>query len=134
MNDSWVINPTCEEIIKPHQFVAGNDAIGMVEAGCEEVDEADLVAVGGPRCDQKQVEVIKRGLRSGVSKMEFVNLPDQVVAKIKARFADDIASASAVQDKTTLRRYCVGYRKSPAFARLRFSRPRRSDGGFGQGL
>ena len=42
-----MVNPTYEEIdLSPiNLVVAGTrDAIGMVEAGCEEVDEADIIA------------------------------------------------------------------------------------------
>ena len=107
VDGSWVVNPTYEEMeLSPvNLVVAGTaDAIGMVEAGCEEVDEADIIAglEVAHEAIKKQCEVISAwAAQMGKPKMEFVErLPDQLlVDKIKARFAGEISEASAVLDK-----------------------------------
>ncbi len=103
----WVVNPTYEQIDQSpvNLVVAGTaDAIGMVEAGCEEVDEADIIAglEVAHEAIKKQVEVIRQWASEvGVPKMEFTEkLPDQLfMDKIKARFAGEIVQASSVLDK-----------------------------------
>jgi polyribonucleotide nucleotidyltransferase len=107
VEDSWVVNPTYEEMEQSpiNLVVAGTaDAIGMVEAGCEEVDESDIIAglEVAHEAIKKQCEVIKAwAAEVGVPKMEFVErvADPQLVDKIKARFAGEIAAASAVLDK-----------------------------------
>jgi polyribonucleotide nucleotidyltransferase len=107
VNGSWVVNPTFEEIDQSpvNLVVAGTyDAIGMVEAGCEEVDEADIIAglEVAHEAIKKQVEVIRAwAAEVGVPKMEFAEkVPDrQLMDKIKARFASEIEQASNVLDK-----------------------------------
>ncbi|HLA82515.1 MAG TPA: polyribonucleotide nucleotidyltransferase [Thermoleophilia bacterium] len=104
---SWVVNPTYEEIERSpiNLVVAGTaDAIGMVEAGCEEVDESEVIAglEMAHEAIKKQVAVISAwAAEIGVPKMEFVErLPDPLlVDKIKDRFGAEIAAASAVLDK-----------------------------------
>jgi polyribonucleotide nucleotidyltransferase len=107
VDGSWVINPTYEEIDQSlvNLVVAGTaDAIGMVEAGCEEVDEADVIAglEVAHEAIKKQVEVIRIwGAEVGVPKMEFAEKqPDRLLMdKIKARFGGEIVEASNVLDK-----------------------------------
>jgi len=107
IDGSWVVNPTYEEIeLSPvNLVVAGTaDAIGMVEAGCEEVDEADIIAglEVAHEAIKKQTEVISTwAAQIGKPKMQFEErLPDQLLMdKIKARFGGEISQASAVLDK-----------------------------------
>ena len=107
IDGAWVVNPTYDEIDQSpvNLVVAGTaDAIGMVEAGCDEVDEADIIAglEVAHEAIKKQVEVIRRWASEvGVPKMEFAEkLPDQLLMdKIKARFAGEIVQASSVLDK-----------------------------------
>ena len=107
IDGAWVVNPTYEEIDQSpvNLVVAGTaDAIGMVEAGCDEVDEADIIAglEVAHEAIKKQVEVIRQWASEvGVPKMEFAEkLPDQLLMdKIKARFAGEIVQASSVLDK-----------------------------------
>jgi polyribonucleotide nucleotidyltransferase len=104
---SWVVNPTYEEIEKSpvNLVVAGTaEAIGMVEAGCDEVDEADILAglEVAHEAIKKQAAVISAfAAEVGAPKMEFVEkLPDQLLMdKIKARFGAEITQASSVLDK-----------------------------------
>jgi polyribonucleotide nucleotidyltransferase len=103
----WIVNPTYEqsEMSPINMVVAGTaDAIGMVEAGCEEVDEADVLAglEVAHEAIKKQVEVIRVwAAEIGKPKMEFpAKLPDQaLMEKIKSRFAGAIEQASNVLDK-----------------------------------
>ena len=98
VDGSWVVNPTYEEIDQSpiNLVVAGTaDAIGMVEAGCEEVDEADIIAglEVAHEAIKKQCEVIRAwAAEVGKPKMEFAEkLADQLLMdKIKARFAGEI--------------------------------------------
>jgi polyribonucleotide nucleotidyltransferase len=107
VDGSWVINPTYEEIEKSpvNLVVAGTaEAIGMVEAGCEEVDEADILAglEVAHEAVKKQAEAVRAwAAEVGKPKMEFAEkLPDQsLVDKIKARFGGEIEQASNVLDK-----------------------------------
>jgi len=107
VDGSWVVNPTYEEIDQSpvNLVVAGTaEAIGMVEAGCDEVDEADIVAglEVAHEAIKKQVEVIRAwAVEAGVPKMEFAEkLPDRLLMdKIKARFGGEIERASNVLDK-----------------------------------
>ncbi len=107
VDDSWVVNPTYEEIDQSpvNLVVAGtSEAISMVEAGCEEVDETDIIAglEVAHEAIKKQVEVIRSwAAEVGVPKMEFAErLPDRLLMdKIKARFGVEIEEASNVLDK-----------------------------------
>ncbi|MCE5254752.1 MAG: polyribonucleotide nucleotidyltransferase [Actinomycetia bacterium] len=107
VDDGWIINPTYEEIDQSpvNLVVAGTaEAIGMVEAGCEEVGEADMLEglQVAHEAIRKQVEVIRAwATEAGVPKMEFAEkLPDSLlVDKIKARFGAAIEQASNVLDK-----------------------------------
>ena len=95
VDGSWVVNPTYEEIDQSpvNLVVAGTaDAIGMVEAGCDEVDEADIIAglEVAHEAIKKQVEAISAwAAEVGKPKMEFAErLPDRLLMdKIKARFS-----------------------------------------------
>ncbi len=107
LDGSWVVNPTYEEIDQSpvNLVVAGtSEAISMVEAGCEEVDETDIIAglEVAHEAIKKQVEVIRSwAAEVGVPKMEFAErLPDRLLMdRIKARFAVEIEEASNVLDK-----------------------------------
>ncbi len=107
VDGEWVINPTYDEIDRSpiNLVVAGTaDAIGMVEAGCEEISEADIVAAleVGHEAIKKECQVIAAwAAEIGKPKMEFVErLPDAgLMDKIRTRFGQDISRASAVFDK-----------------------------------
>ncbi|MBC7294007.1 MAG: polyribonucleotide nucleotidyltransferase, partial [Thermoleophilia bacterium] len=107
VDGSWVVNPTYEEIdASPvNLVVAGTaEAITMVEAGCREVSEADIIAglEVAHEAIKKQVEVLRRWAEEvGRPKMEFEEkLPDRLLMdKIKARFAAEIEEASTILDK-----------------------------------
>jgi polyribonucleotide nucleotidyltransferase len=107
VDGSWVVNPSYEEIDQsPVNLVAAGtaEAIGMVEAGCEEIDEADILAglEVAHEAIKKQCQVIAAwAAEAGVPKMEFAEkLADQrLMDKIKARFGGEILAASNVLDK-----------------------------------
>ncbi len=107
VDGQWVINPTYEEIDKSpvNLVVAGTaEAIGMVEAGCEEVGEADMLEglQVAHEAIKKQVEAIRAwAAEVGAPKVEFVEkLPDPVLVEgIRARFGVAIEQASNVLDK-----------------------------------
>jgi len=107
VDGSWIVNPTYEEIEQSpvNLVVAGTrEAIGMVEAGCDEVDEADIIdgLQVAHEAIKKQVEVIAAwAAEVGVPKMEFApKLPDPaLMEKIKAQFGSDIARASSLLEK-----------------------------------
>ncbi len=113
VDGSWVVNPTYEEIDKSpiNLVVAGTaEAIGMVEAGCDELDESDVLAglEVAHEAIKKQAEVISAwATEVGVPKMEFVaRVSDRgLMDSIKGRFGSDIEQASAVADK--LERYAA---------------------------
>ncbi len=104
---SWIVNPTYEEIdLSPiNLVVAGTkDAIGMVEAGCEEVDEADLVEAleVAHEAIKKICDVVSTWqTEAGEPKMEFVEkLPDRALMdKIKERYGERLTEAFNVFDK-----------------------------------
>jgi polyribonucleotide nucleotidyltransferase len=103
----WIVNPTYEDIEQSpiNLVVAGTkDAIGMVEAGCEEVDEADIIA--GLEVAHEAIKQICAGIAAwaaevGEPKMEFApRVPDKaLMAKVKARYGDRMVEASNVLDK-----------------------------------
>ena len=107
VDDTWIVNPNYEEIEQSpvNLVVAGTaEAIGMVEAGCEEVDEADILAglEMAHEAIKKQAQVITAWAKeAGKPKMDFAQkLPDQLLMdKIKARFGGDVQDASNVFDK-----------------------------------
>jgi len=107
VNGSWVVNPTYDEIDQSpvNLVVAGtSEAIGMVEAGCEEVDEAEILAGLEVAHDaiKKQVEAIRSwAAEVGAPKMEFAQkLPDPALMdKIRAQFGAAVEQASNVLDK-----------------------------------
>ncbi|MBN1320291.1 MAG: polyribonucleotide nucleotidyltransferase [Thermoleophilia bacterium] len=107
VDDSWVVNPTYQEIEKSsvNLVVAGTaEAIGMVEAGCEEVDEAEILAglEVAHEAIKKQVAAIKAwAAEVGAPKMEFApKTADPVLMdKIKARFQSEMVAANSVPDK-----------------------------------
>ena len=107
VDGSWVVNPTFEEIdASPvNLVVAGTaDAIGMVEAGCTEVDEADVIAgmEVAHEAIKKQVRVIRDwAAEIGKPMMEFAErVPDRLLMdKIKARFSGELLDACFAEDK-----------------------------------
>ncbi|MCL5943011.1 MAG: polyribonucleotide nucleotidyltransferase [Actinobacteria bacterium] len=107
VDGSWVINPTYAEIEESpvNLIVAGTaEAISMVEAGCREVSEAEILAglEVAHEAIKKQVEVLSRwAAEVGVPKMEFAErLPDRLLMdKIKARFAGEVLEAVSLLEK-----------------------------------
>ncbi len=107
VDGSWVVNPTYEEIDRSpvNLVVAGTaDAIGMVEAGCEEVDESEVLAglEIAHEAIKKQVEVVRAWAGEvGKPKMEFEDkAPDRALMEaVKTRFGADIEQASSVTEK-----------------------------------
>jgi polyribonucleotide nucleotidyltransferase len=107
VDGDWIVNPTYEEIEQSpvNLVVAGTkDAIGMVEAGCDEVDEADIIAgleVAHEAIKEQVKTIAAWAAEVGVPKMEFApKLPDrELMDKIKARFGAEIVRASNVLDK-----------------------------------
>ena len=107
LDGSWVVNPTYEESEPSpvNLIVAGTaDAISMVEAGSDEVDEATMLAglEVAHEAIKKQVDAIAAwAAEVGVPKMEFApKLPDRAVMdKIKARVGTQIQEASNALDK-----------------------------------
>jgi polyribonucleotide nucleotidyltransferase len=108
VDGSWVVNPTYDEIDQSpiNLVVAGtSEAIGMVEAGCEEVDEADILAAldVAHEAIKKQVEAIRVwAAEVGAPKMEFVEkLPDpSMMDRIRASFGTKVEEASNILDKS----------------------------------
>jgi len=107
VDGAWVVNPTYDQIeLSPvNLVVAGTkDAISMVEAGCEEVDEAEIIAglEVAHEAIKKQVAVISEwAAEIGRPKMEFAEkLPDQSwMEKIRAGFGAGIEQASGISEK-----------------------------------
>jgi polyribonucleotide nucleotidyltransferase len=107
VEDEWVVNPTYEEIEQSpiNLVVAGTkDAIGMVEAGCEEIDEADIVAaleVGHAAIKDICAAISAWQAEVGVPKMQFEPkvVDPALKEKVKARYGDRIVEASNVLDK-----------------------------------
>ena len=106
-DDRWIINPTYEEIeASPlNLVVAGTeDAIIMVEAGCNEVPEADLLE-GMARAQvaiQEQVAALKAWTAEvGMPKMEFEEKkPDlTLMERIRAEFGEELKTASSIEEK-----------------------------------
>ena len=107
VDGSWVVNPTYEEIERSpvNLVVAGTaEAIGMVEAGCEEVDESEIVEAleVAHNAIKKQVEVIRAwAAEVGKPKMEFVEKvsDETLLAMVRSRFGASIEEASGQRDK-----------------------------------
>lgn len=107
VDGSWIVNPTYPEIERSpvNMVVAGtSEAITMVEAGCNGVDEADILSglEVAHEAIKKQVEVIGTwAAEVGKPKMEFVEkLPDRLLMdKIKARFGGEIQQANDIVEK-----------------------------------
>ena len=107
VDGEWVVNPTYEQIEQSpvNLVVAGTrDAIGMVEAGCDEVDESDIIAgleVAHEAIKRQVDEIAAWAAEVGVPKMEFAEkLPDRTLMdKIRVRVGADIEAASNVLDK-----------------------------------
>jgi polyribonucleotide nucleotidyltransferase len=103
----WIVNPTYEEIEQSpvNLVVAGTkDAIGMVEAGCEEVDEADIIAgleVAHEAIKLQCAAISAWAAEAGAPKMEFAEkVPDRaLMEKIKARAGAEIVEACYLPDK-----------------------------------
>ncbi len=107
VDGEWVVNPTYEQIEQSpvNLVVAGTrDAIGMVEAGCDEVDESDIIAgleVAHEAIKRQVDEIAAWAAEVGLPKMEFAEkLPDRTLMdKIRVRAGADIEAASNVLDK-----------------------------------
>ncbi len=103
----WVINPTFEEIEVSaiNLVVAGtDDAISMVEAGCLEVQEADLLeamALAHVAIQEQVAAVREWAAEVGAPKMQVVErkADPELVEKIRARFGADLKAASSVEEK-----------------------------------
>lgn len=103
----WIINPTFEEIDQSpiNLVVAGTeDAISMVEAGCLEVQETDLLEAMALAhvAIQEQVAALKAwDAEVGVPDMEFVEKKADpvLVERIRERFGAELREASSIQEK-----------------------------------
>ncbi len=103
----WVINPTFEEVdASPiNLVVAGTeDAISMVEAGCLEIQEADLLEAMALAhlAIQEQVAAIRAwAAEVGVPKMEVAErrADPELVDRIRQQFGAELRAASAVPEK-----------------------------------
>lgn len=104
---SWVINPTYEQIdLSPvNLIVAGTaDAIGMVEAGAEEVDEATMLAgleVAHEAIKKQCAALSAWAAEVGKPAMQFEErvADGLLIDKIKARFSSEILTAVSVLEK-----------------------------------
>ncbi len=107
IDGSWVVNPTYEESDSSpvNLIVAGTiDAISMVEAGSDEVDEATMLAglEVAHGAIKKQVTALSAwAAEVGKPMMVFEERgPDRLVMdKIKARFSAEIIAAVSVLEK-----------------------------------
>ena len=107
VDGSWVVNPTYEELDNSsiNLIVAGTaDAISMVEAGCDIVDEAEVIAglEVAHEAIKKQVQVISAwAAQIGRPAMEFTpRVADPLLKdKIKARFGGDVLTAVSTLEK-----------------------------------
>src|SRR5680860_416407 len=109
---SWVVNPTeADREVSPIDIIVSGsaEAISMVEAGCLEVSEEEVVAglEVAHEAIKKQVAAIEEWVREvGVSKMEFAprTADPLLVDKIKASFAEEILTAVSKLEKQDIRR------------------------------
>jgi polyribonucleotide nucleotidyltransferase len=107
VDGSWVVNPTYADLESSpiNLIVAGTaDAISMVEAGCSEVSEAEILAaleVAHEAIKTQVSGIASWAAQVGKPAMEFAErLPDRVlVDKIKAGYAGEILRAESVLDK-----------------------------------
>ena len=107
VDGAWVINPTYADLESSpiNLIVAGTaDAISMVEAGCAEVSEADVLAaldVAHAAIKIQVAGIADWAGQVGKPAMEFVErLPDRtLVERIKAGHASEILSAVSVLEK-----------------------------------
>jgi polyribonucleotide nucleotidyltransferase len=107
VDGSWVVNPTYEESDSSpvNLIVAGTaDAISMVEAGSDEVDEATMLAglEVAHEAIKKQVAALSAwAAEVGKPMMVFEERgPDRLIMdKIKARFSAEIIAAVSVLEK-----------------------------------
>jgi len=107
VDGEWLVNPTYEEIDRSpvNLVVAGtSDAIGMVEAGCEEVDEAEVLAglEVAHEAIKKQVAAIRAwAAEAGKPKMEFAEkVADAgLMERIKGKLGAEIEKANTLPEK-----------------------------------
>ncbi|MHB9148706.1 MAG: polyribonucleotide nucleotidyltransferase [Thermoleophilia bacterium] len=107
VDGSWVVNPTYADLESSpiNLIVAGTaDAISMVEAGCAEVSEAEILAgleVAHEAIKQQVSGIASWAAQVGKPPMEFAErLPDRaLVDRIKAGHAGEILAAESVLDK-----------------------------------
>ncbi len=107
VDGAWVVNPTYADLESSpiNLIVAGTaDAISMVEAGCSEVSEADILAaleVAHEAIKTQVSGIASWAAQVGKPPMEFVErLPDRdLVDRIKAGHAGEILAAESVLDK-----------------------------------
>src|SRR5680860_1205372 len=101
----WSIPLADREVSPIDIIVSGSaEAISMVEAGCLEVSEEEVVAglEVAHEAIKKQVAAIEEWVREvGVPKMEFAprTADPLLVDKIKARFAEEILTAVSKLEK-----------------------------------
>src|SRR5680860_152072 len=122
---SWVVNPTeADREVSPIDIIVSGsaEAISMVEAGCLEVSEEEVVAglEVAHEAIKKQVAAIEEWVREvGVPKMEFAprTADPLLVDKIKARFAEEILTAVSKLEKKE-RSEAVGGVKEQVIAAL----------------
>ncbi|MHB1343725.1 MAG: polyribonucleotide nucleotidyltransferase [Thermoleophilia bacterium] len=107
VDGAWVVNPTYADLESSpiNLIVAGTaDAISMVEAGCKEVSESDILAAldVAHAAIKVQVAAISRWASEiGKPPMQFEErLPDRaLVDRIKAGFAAEILQGVSVLEK-----------------------------------
>ena len=122
---SWVVNPTeADREVSPIDIIVSGsaEAISMVEAGCLEVSEEEVVAglEVAHEAIKKQVAAIEEWVREvGVPKMEFAprTADPLLVDKIKASFAEEILTAVSKLEKKE-RSEAVGGVKEQVIAAL----------------
>ena len=107
VDGAWVVNPTYADLESSpiNLIVAGTaDAISMVEAGCSEVSEGDILAaleVAHEAIKTQVSGIASWAAQVGKPPMEFAErLPDRdLVDRIKAGHAGEILAAESVLDK-----------------------------------
>lgn len=107
VDGAWIVNPTYADLESSpiNLIVAGTaDAISMVEAGCKEVSEADILAaldVAHAAIKVQVAAISQWASEVGKAPMEFEErLPDRaLVDRIKAGFAGEILQGVSVLEK-----------------------------------
>ncbi|MHB0978614.1 MAG: polyribonucleotide nucleotidyltransferase [Thermoleophilia bacterium] len=107
VDGAWIVNPTYADLESSpiNLIVAGTaDAISMVEAGCKEVSEADILAaldVAHAAIKVQVAAIAQWASEVGKAPMEFEErLPDRaLVDRIKAGFAGEILQGVSVLEK-----------------------------------